>query len=245
MHRGRQARRVPRVRLAASPSTACSGTAGRRWRSWRSRCSWRGRSPCSPRWPAAARWTPPSKALHGLVRAEGRGHDDVRAVRARLGACRTAERIADLAALAVFVLDHRARADRPARAPSGWRARAERRSRRCGMMPGPWTPGTSPRSTFEPHQPAGAALRRRDPRDRDQPAGRRGAPGAPGARARLAGRGRGEIEVEQGGRDGHRRPRLPGALRAERAARGAGEERRPPDPAALALAGRGPPEQRG
>ena len=43
------------------------------------------------------------EGVHGVVRAEGRGHDGLRAVRARLGASRRASASPNIAALAVFV----------------------------------------------------------------------------------------------------------------------------------------------
>ena len=93
--------------------------------------------------------------------------------------------------------------DHPGR--SGWRARASAAgSGECGMMVAPrerrpWTPGTWPRSTLEPHQPA---VLRSDDETRviaiNLPAGERLQEHQVHERAWCRGRG-GEVEVEQDG----------------------------------------------
>ena len=119
-----------RVRLAADLRRACSTTAGPRWRSSPSPCSSRGRSRSSIALVGHASRRADA-SVHGLVRAQGRGDDDVLAARPRDTGIAANERLFNLAALAVFVLDHRARPDRHAGrrtgspAASGWSA-AER-----------------------------------------------------------------------------------------------------------------------
>ena len=82
--RGREARRVPGVRRDPHLRRAVRRRLGGGGDRAPSRCWSRGRSPCSRRWPARGRSDTRGEGVHGLVRAEGRGHHDLRPARARL-----------------------------------------------------------------------------------------------------------------------------------------------------------------